>query len=286
MELPSTTSDDGPSIAAFFYKPTIFSFFLFTTFLSCRHRNSDTTKPPVADTPVQKKTTLAPPVKKQPRKKIYITFDDGPNRGTRHVLDAVKAEGMPVSFFIVGKHTQDSPAQHALWQEMKADSSIELCNHSYTHALNRYTRFYENPAGVVADFNRSRDALQFTNNVARMPGRNAWRIDTVDVTDIRTSKAAIDTLHHAGYAIMGWDVEWSFDHKTMVPDADTGYMLRKMYNLLDANTTRTPGHLVLLAHDQAFQKEENLPILNAVLRTLKQNEDYDFEFASRYPGVK
>lgn len=286
MELP-TTSDDGPASAAIFCKPILFAVFLFTTLVSCRHRTNETPPLPKKDTITQKKkVTTATPVKQKARKKIYITFDDGPNRGTRHVLDAVKEEGIPVSFFIVGKHTQDSPGQKKLWEEMKADSSIELCNHSYTHAANRYTRFYNHPAAVVADFNRSRDALNFSNSIVRMPGRNAWRIDSIDITDIRSSKPAIDSLHHAGYTIMGWDLEWSFDHTTMAPDPDTGYLFRKIYNLLDANTTRAPGHLVLLAHDQAFQKEENLGILYAVLRELKQNQDYDFELASRYPGIK
>src|SRR5690242_9323024 len=43
------------------------------------------------------------PVKKK-KKKIYLTFDDGPNKGTRNVLDIVKDEQIPVTFFIVGEH--------------------------------------------------------------------------------------------------------------------------------------------------------------------------------------
>lgn len=220
------------------------------------------------------------------KKKIYFTFDDGPNKGTRNVLQAVKEENIPASFFIVGEHVFDSPKQRETWELLKADSTIELCNHSYTHAHNRYTSFYNNPSGVVADFQRSQQALQFSNTIARMPGRNAWRIDTIDHTDIYESSAAIDSLHAAGFSIMGWDIEWTFDHKTLAPDTAIALMLRRIENMLEAEKTKTPGHLVLLAHDQAFQTEEALQLLRLVLQSLKNNPDYELVLASKYPGVQ
>ena len=220
------------------------------------------------------------------RKKIYITFDDGPNKGTRNVLQAVKEDNIPASFFIVGEHVFDSPKQTQTWELLKVDSTIELCNHSYTHAHNRYTSFYNKPSGVVADFQRSQQALQFNNNIARMPGRNAWRIDTIDHTDIYESSAAIDSLHAAGFSIMGWDIEWMFDHKTLAPDTAIDLMLRRIDNLLLAEKTKTPGHLVLLAHDQAFQTEEAVQLLHLVLQSLKNNPEYELVLASKYPGVQ
>ena len=220
------------------------------------------------------------------RKKIYITFDDGPNKGTRNVLQAVKEDNIPASFFIVGEHVFDSPKQTQTWELLKVDSTIELCNHSYTHAHNRYTSFYNKPSGVVADFQRSQQALQFSNNIARMPGRNAWRIDTIDHTDIYESSAAIDSLHAAGFSIMGWDIEWMFDHKTLAPDTAIDLMLRRIDNLLLAEKTKTPGHLVLLAHDQAFQTEEAVQLLHLVLQSLKNNPEYELVLASKYPGVQ
>jgi peptidoglycan-N-acetylglucosamine deacetylase len=36
--------------------------------------------------------------------KVYLTFDDGPNAGTMNVIDAVTAEQVPASFFVVAKH--------------------------------------------------------------------------------------------------------------------------------------------------------------------------------------
>lgn len=223
---------------------------------------------------------------KATKKKIYLTFDDGPNKGTGNVLRTVKEEKIPASFFVVGKHVFDSPAQGETFRELKADSSVELCNHSYTHALNHYTKFYQHPSAVIKDFQRSEAALSLNSKVARMPGRNAWRIDSIDHTDIKTSKAAIDSVYNAGFAVMGWDVEWMFDHKTLDLVTDTDQLLRQIQNMLEASATKTPGHLVLLAHDQAFQKKADVEKLHFLIHELKKNPAYELELASNYPGVK
>lgn len=291
MDLPSSADEGEPGSKLFRNVPFTLIILLALALGSCQENRKETHAPP----PPPPDTTAKPPAKADSaqvhkkvlvKKKILLTFDDGPNKGTRNVLQAVKDEQVPVSFFIVGKHVFDSPEQKATWQALKADSAIELCNHSFTHALNRYTKYYSDPAGVVADFKKSQEKLGFNNHVARMPGRNAWRIDSIRVTDIRASRPAIDSVHNAGFDIMGWDIEWTFDHKTLAPDTATDLLLRRIRNLLDAGTTHTPGYLVLLAHDQAFQKEEYVQQLIAFLKELKNNEDYEFVFASKYPGVK
>ncbi|MCX6317234.1 MAG: polysaccharide deacetylase family protein [Bacteroidetes bacterium] len=246
--------------------------------------------PPGPDTLVIEKKPAATTdtIAKKPmgKKKIYLTFDDGPNKGTRNVLQVSKEENVPISFFIVGKHVFDSPEQKATWELLKADTSIVMCNHSYTHAGGQYTRFYSNPAGVVADIRSCQEKLAFPNYVVRMPGRNAWRIADIRVTDIKESRAAIDSVYQAGFDVMGWDIEWSFDHKTLSPDTATGILLRRIRNMLDAGTTKTPGHLVLLAHDQAFQKTNDISMLVSFLRELKSNEDYEFILAGKYPRLR
>ena len=284
-------ADDGDPAKRLTSILTAFAFFVFLfVFSACTEKTS--TKPPTVPVPdsnylkaqEQKRTDSIAALSRK-RKKIYLTFDDGPNKGTRNVLDVIRTEQVAASFFVVGLHTLDTRQQKETWEMLKADDSIELCNHSFSHAHNKYTSYYESPSGVINDFNQSKNLLGFTNNVARMPGRNAWRIDSIDHTDIMESKAAIDSLHAAGYAIMGWDIEWTFDHKTLAPDADTALLLRRIYNMLEANKTKTPGHLVLLAHDQAYQKEAYVEELRYVIRILKNNPEYQLVFASEYPGV-
>lgn len=289
---PSPAADDGDPA-----KPLSFSayFLLIPAFLlvliSCKEKVPEKEKTISATDSITvkkqaKKTADSLTSLTRKKKKIYLTFDDGPNKGTRNVLQVIKEEQAPASFFVVGQHTLDTRQQKETWELLKADSTIELCNHSFSHARNRYNSFYADPAGVISDFNQSDELLGFNNQVARMPGRNAWRIDSIDHTDIRESKAAIDSLHQAGYAIMGWDIEWTFNHKTLAPDADTALLLRRIYNMLEAGKTKTPGHLVLLAHDQAFQQEEYVAELRYIVSQLKNNPEYELLVASKYPGVK
>lgn len=253
------------------------------------NNNSDTNIPPSGNDSVaiKKKAVLDDQANASIyKKKIYLTFDDGPNKGTRNVHQVIYEEKVAASFFIVGLHTADTRQQRETFDILKNDSTVELCNHSYTHAHNRYTSFYQHPDQVIADFQQAQAALGFKNNIARMPGRNAWRIDSVNHTDIYESKEAIDSLYAAGFSILGWDIEWMFDHKTLAPDADTDLLLRRIANMLDAASTKTKGHLVLLAHDQAFQKEEYMQQLHYVIQQLKNNPEYELVFASKYPGIK
>lgn len=287
----SPASDEGePSPADPFQARLLIVVVLLSFVASCTSKKKEVVveKPAKPDSTAVKQQVKADSLTKagSGKKKIYLTFDDGPNAGTMHVLDAVTGEQVPASFFIVAKHVNDSREQQHTWEKLKTTPNIELCNHSYSHAANRYSRFYKDPQKVIADFKRSSDSLQLNNKVARMPGRNAWRIDSIRHTDVKESRKAIDSVALAGFDIMGWDLEWGFDHQTFVPDADTALLFRRVQNLLNDEATKTPGHLVLLAHDQAFRTEEDVQLLKAVLRHFKNNPDYELLLASQYPGVK
>lgn len=296
MEQSPAGDDDGPSLPAissviFRIRPQLpLVLFALLVIASCTEKKEQEIiiKPVTPDsTAIKEKARIDSLAKaNDPRKKIYLTFDDGPNAGTMNVLNAVIEEQVPVSFFVVAKHVYDSREQRLTWEKLKTTPGIELCNHSYSHAGNRYSKFYRDPQKVIADFKRSNDSLQFSNKVARMPGRNAWRIDSIRNTDVKESRIAIDSVYLAGFSIMGWDVEWGFDHQTFAPDADTSLLFRRIENLLNDEATKKPGHLVLLAHDQAFRTEEDIQLLKAVLRYFKNNPEYELLPASRYPGVK
>lgn len=296
MDLPDAGPEAMPSRTATVINPYyLFATLMILILVSCSQNNGNKdknekllpAKPATPDSALlrkqQKKDTLV--LQNTSKKKLYITFDDGPNAGTMHVLEAVIAAQVPASFFIVAKHTYDSPEQHTTWEKLKTTPGIDLCNHSYSHAGNHYSRFYRDPQNVIADLNRSNDSLHFQNKIARMPGRNAWRIGDNIHTDVKESKEAIDSVGLSGFAVMGWDVEWGFDHKTLVPDADTSLIFRRIQNMLNDSATRTPGHLVLLAHDQSFRRDEDVQLLQAVLTHFKNDPDYELRLVSQYPGV-
>lgn len=220
-----------------------------------------------------------------PKKKIYITFDDGPNKGTPGVLQLVQRDSVRVSFFIVGGHTVKTPAQRETWKQLQADSNIERCNHGYSHAGGRYTRYYRDPASVVRDIAKNYQILHLKNAVVRMPGRNAWRIGKIWHTDIAASQAAIDSVHKAGFSVMGWDLEWIYDEAERELKTSPEQLLAQMHHMLEAGATRTRDHLVLLAHDQAFQTRAALLMLHQFFMLVKAQPQFELVFATTYPGI-
>ncbi|HEX6192903.1 MAG TPA: polysaccharide deacetylase family protein [Chitinophagaceae bacterium] len=223
------------------------------------------------------------PVKQ--KKKIYLTFDDGPNRGTKNVLDIVQQENVPVTFFIVGEHVFASAGQAAVWDSLKMAKNIELCNHSYTHAHNRYDKFYEEPVNVVKDMERTKDSLLPDNNIVRAPGRNSWRIDSLHYTDIRKSKAAMDSLQKAGFVVMGWDLEWHFDPKTYAVKNTADELLTQIDSVFTHKRTKKPDNLVLLAHDQAYRSSSDSLQLRDFIQKLKKKDEYELSLVSNYPDA-
>ncbi|MFC3157500.1 polysaccharide deacetylase family protein [Chryseobacterium arachidis] len=125
---------------------------------------------------------------------IYLTFDDGPNRGTENLLKILHKRNVCATAFLVGKHAVGSKKQKEDLELLKKDQLIELANHSFTHAHNKYTDFYKNPAAVVQDFDVAKDSLKLLNKIARTPGRNIWRLNNITVTDLKSSTEAANSL--------------------------------------------------------------------------------------------
>ena len=141
------------------------------------------------------------------------------------------------------------------------------------------------PDSVVSDFKRTHDSLELTNTIARTPGRNIWRIDTLKFTDLKKSAVAADSLEKAGFQLMGWDLEWHFDHKTMCVATTADKMVAQIDSVFKHNRTKNKDHLVLLAHDQAYAKSEDSFQLRQFFQLLKQ-KDYELSLVTDYPGMK
>ena len=219
------------------------------------------------------------------KKKIYLTFDDGPNPGTPIVHKILNDEKVVANFFLIGLHVNGSPGQKLWFEALKADKTLELYNHSFTHAWrNKFDRFYNHPDSVLSDFNKALASMEIKNHVLRTPGRNAWRIDSTRHVDNKNSVKAVDFLHDNGYAALGWDVEWMFKRNRITMTADSLY--RQIKYLLQKNETKNTNHIVLLAHDQAFKNPEDALQLKRFIELVKANPDWKLEHVSKYPGIK
>jgi peptidoglycan-N-acetylglucosamine deacetylase len=224
------------------------------------------------------------PLKHQ--KTIYLTFDDGPNAGSRLIANILEQEKIKSSLFIIGLHVYYDEINYATYNRIKNCKWIELANHSYTHAFkNRFDYFYEQTDSAVKDFKRCEDSLHFITNIARTPGRNIWRMDSVTFSDNRKSNRTADSLHNSGFSMMGWDLEWHYNRRRRLIETDS-MIMHRIENMFTTGETRTRDHLVILAHDLTFNNTEDSTQLHRLIQNLKAKNEYNFEFVSRYPRSK
>ncbi|MCW3111182.1 MAG: hypothetical protein JWQ09_5688, partial [Segetibacter sp.] len=187
------------------------------------------------------------------RQHIYLTFDDGPLKGSENVDSVILEEQLQVSMFIVGKHAQQSEQLTNYLKRYQENPFVEVCNHSYSHASGRYKEFYSRPSKVLADVQKNESLLKLQFKIVRLPGRNMWRIGNRRKNDIVSGSVAADLLAKNGYKVYGWDLEWQHNPGDSTPIQSVAEMEKKIMRLLDSRGTFTRNHLVLLMHDQMFQ---------------------------------
>lgn len=264
--------------------------FMTVAFTACHSYKTETTVA-IAKIYLLKTDTIAVKVVKAdtPKKKkktIYLTFDDGPNKGTKNMMHIVEQEEIPVTVFIVGEHVYGSKAQTAIFDSLVNCKFFEIANHSYTHAFNnKYVKFYQVPDSAVKDFKRCTDSLHLTANIIRTPGRNIWRTDSLHCTDIRASAATADSLFANGFFLTGWDLEWHYDNNCRLKNSSDEMMLQ-VDSMFTNCKTKTTDHLVLLAHDQVYEDPCDSTELSQFIIKLKAKNEYNFEQVNRYPGLK
>jgi peptidoglycan/xylan/chitin deacetylase (PgdA/CDA1 family) len=254
--------------------------------ISCRH-NKDEANKKSSNTELAQANAgiLSASDSASGKKTIYLTFDDGPNKGTGNVLAIAEEEKIPISMFLIGVQLHGSPGQEASYRRILKNNLIEVANHSYTHAHNHFDRFYTKPQEVINDFARCADSLHLTDKIVRTPGRNIWRTQRLHFTDMKKSSAAADSFYNAGFKAMGWDMEWPFDNHLSLTKT-SAEILQRIDSFFAKNITRTPNQLVLLAHDQTFADSADAASLHMLIKQLKADGRYQFKLVSAYPGLK
>lgn len=278
-------ADAEPNVSTIFQ-----TIFVIVAFSACHYKEDKHVVTPLMMAPEKIKEQKKTPLKKESRvlkkkKTIYLTFDDGPNRGTKNVLHIAGMEKMPVTFFLIGEQVYASHWQAALYDSILHRSLTEIQNHSYTHAHHKYNEFYSSASAVVQDFNRCADSLKLLSNIIRTPGRNIWRTQNISSTDIKESSAAADSLRTSGYALIGWDAEWQYNNQ-MKLEKNCDEMMVQIDSIFAKDKTKTSGHLVLLAHDQVYTDVNDSAALHDFIKKIKSRDEFDFEMISNYPGLK
>lgn len=179
-------------------------------------------------------------------KELVLTFDDGPwPTTTPRVLDALKAECVRATFFLLGRNTDAHPglARRALAE------GHSIGHHTYSHPLLSHLPL----ARAEAEINRgiARDELALTGTARSEPSTPFFRFP-----GFASSQPLLDRLQDRGIVVFGADV-WASDWEPMVPEVQLQKLLQRIDHV---------GHGIVLLHDTKAQTAAMLP---RFLRELK-----------------
>jgi len=179
-------------------------------------------------------------------KEVVLTFDDGPWPGTTaRILDALKAECVRATFFLIGRNAL---AQAALARRELADGHT-VAYHSFSHP-----RLDRMPiAAAQADIERGFAAVDAAlyGSASHPPPTAFFRFPYFAAT-----APLIDWLNRRHVVVFGADL-WASDWNPMTPQQELALVL--------ARVEESQGGIVLF-HDTKAQTAAMLP---AFLRALK-----------------
>jgi peptidoglycan/xylan/chitin deacetylase (PgdA/CDA1 family) len=182
-------------------------------------------------------------------KEVVLTFDDGPFPPTTgKILDALKAECVRATFFMVGRMAAASPA---MAKRIHAEGHT-VAYHSFSHPL--LTRLH--PDKAMAEIERGIAAVDAAAYGA--PGKHPQPA-FFRFPGFASSPALLERVAAREMVVFGADL-WASDWNRMTSDAE----LRQVMGRLAAS-----GGGILLMHDT---KRSTAAMLPALLRQLKARD--------------
>jgi len=133
-------------------------------------------------------------------KKVYLTFDDGPDAiVTPLILDVLDSYGIKATFFVVGTNIEKNPE---VLRDI-VERGHALGNHTYSH---RYNEIYSNDDSFLKSIKTNEELIVrlagVRPKVVRDPGG-----------ELGKNSPAAGKLEENGYRLTGWNVE-SYDSRS------------------------------------------------------------------------
>lgn len=197
-----------------------------------------------------------------PKKTVYLSFDDGPGVHTREVLDILSKEEIPATFFVLGEQAQRNPE---LIRAIVEDGHA-VGNHTFNH---NYKQLYSDFKEFWKQIKQTEEVIYgitgLRPNLVRAPGGSYGHFD----------QSYFDLLQQGGYTVMDWNVDSGDSKRKGVPASE---ILR--------NATKVPAgtsSVIVLMHDGGAHAE-TVKALPEIIRYYKeQNYQFDTIQASDEP---
>ena len=202
-------------------------------------------------------------------KQIALTFDDGPDpTWTPQILDILKAQNVPATFFIVG---ENGAAHPELLQREVADGN-DVGNHSYTHP-----NIAAIPQSLATlELNATQRLFEATTGRSMRLFRPPYLGDA-DPTSA-AEVAPLDLAQRMGYVTVGLRVD---PDDWQRPDADT--IVQRVVEGIETSDPDARGNIVLL-HDAGGDRSQTVAALPKLIETLRA-KGYSFVTVSTLAGM-
>ena len=194
-------------------------------------------------------------------KRAFLTFDDGPSSNTPAILDILKQENIPASFFVLGNAVERQPE----YVKRAYEEGHYIANHGYSHV---YSKVYASPEAVLDEFNSCNTAVQnaigipeYNSHLFRFPG------GLVGGRYAELKLQAKQILNDNNIVNIDWNC--------LTGDAETRYPTEEklMNGLID--TSNGKNSIVVLMHD-AVEKTTTVETLPKVINYLRE-QGYEFK---------
>ena len=201
-------------------------------------------------------------------KKAFLTFDDGPSSNTSAILDILKQENIPATFFVIGNAVEVHPEL----VKRAYEEGHYIANHGYSHI---YSKVYSSPEMPLEEFNRCNELVQnaigvpeYNSHLFRFPG------------GLVGGKYA-DLKQEAKQILNDNDI-LNIDWNCLTGDAETRFPTEeKLMNGL-IETSEGKNSIVVLMHD-AQEKTATVDTLPKVINYLREQ---GYEFKNFYEIIK
>jgi peptidoglycan/xylan/chitin deacetylase (PgdA/CDA1 family) len=171
-------------------------------------------------------------------KQVALTFDDGPAGYTEAILDYLRREGVPATFFLIGKNIA---GREQLVKRMKAEGH-SIGNHSFDHGFNFD---WQSAARMQAEIERTNEAIEAVTGTPVKLFRPPY-----GVTNPNLAKA----IRNSGMKSIGWNLR----------SMDT--VARDEQALLDKILKKVKSGDIILLHDRCSITAAILPRLITALK--------------------
>ena len=202
------------------------------------------------------------------KKRVFLTFDDGPSTKTATILDILKQQNVKATFFVLGSRVELMPdTTKRIYEE-----GHYIANHGYSHV---YTSIYSSPQSVLDEYTKCNDSVknaigvpEYNSHLFRFPGGLVGG----KYADIKSQ--AKELLNQNNIVNVDWNA-LNGDSETQNPTVEFEMQRIK-------ETTENKNSLVILMHDSP-SKDVTVQALPQIISYLKEQ---GYEFKNFYEIIK